>query len=206
MTVNFAKTLSTISCKLLAVMVLLLCLPQSASAEKTDWSEPGYSFRGVGTVILENISFETSTREVPTIAIKKLQGELVKGTNKLKCQVLTADQANVVGATADLIVRTKIKYWHNSFYIIPEHTEWETRTVYRNKDEKVSILVPVTYPPRRVDVSDIIADFEVYDARTGKMVFMREDNRSREDSNAQTNMFGRMANSFFSDLNKKLKK
>ena len=34
---------------------------------------------------------------------------------------------------------------------------------------------------------------------------MREDNRDRDDADAQKDMFGRMCNSFFEDLNDKLK-
>jgi len=102
--------------------------------------------------------------------------------------------------------------WENSYYIQPERTVWEQKRVdrsYRDRNGRwvndyYYITVPVTYPPRRVDVSTLNMSFEVFDARTGKMIFGREDDRDREDYEAQDGMYERICKSFFGDFGDKL--
>ena len=100
----------------------------------------------------------------------------------------------------------------NNFYIEPERTVWESRKethYYRDRygnrrEETHYVQVPVTYPPRRVDVSTIEMTMQMYEARRGEAVFARKDSRDRNDFQAQKGMFGRMCNSFFEDLGKKI--
>ena len=102
--------------------------------------------------------------------------------------------------------------WENSYYIKPEYTSWEQRRIdrsYRNRDGKwvndyYYVTVPVTHPPRRVDVSTLNMSFEVYETRTGKMIFGREDDRDREDYEAQDGMYERICKSFFGDFGNKI--
>jgi len=216
--------------KLFAVtfLVALMSLPQFVSAEKTDWSDKSYNFRKVRTIVIFDIDESRIPDDVGNAIIRKIEGDYNSNANKLKCEVLTENQArrllnlpnasqnalkNVVADIADLWIECKITKWKSSYHIVPARTVWEkerrTRR-YRNSwgewaEETYYERVPVTYPPHRVDTSDIIADFEVYDARTGNVVFSREDDRSRDDENAQKDMFGRMCNSFFSDFGKKIK-
>ncbi len=113
---------------------------------------------------------------------------------------------------ADVWITGKIKRWKNDYYIVPERTVWESRRVDRGyydrhgkwRDDSYYITVPVTYPAHRVDVSKLTMDFEVYDARSGRMVLGREDIRDREDYNAQDGMFERICKSFFGDLGDKI--
>ena len=65
--------------------------------------------------------------------------------------------------------------------------------------------VPVTYPPRRVDISTIEMTLQAYETRRGAMIFARRDVRDREDYQAQAGMYGRITNSFFEDLGKKIR-
>ena len=193
----------------LSAIFLLCCflITQSVSAEKTDWADKSFNFKAVKKIVLHNISDEAGLGSLGAIQKQKLLSSYKDGAKKLKCEVATEGEG-------DLYIECKIKKWHDDYYIIPEHTVWEQKTMYRTRrdrdgnkyEEKYYITVPVTYPPRRVDVSDLVVNFEVYDARTGEMVFGREDNRRREDAEAQLGMFGRMCNSFFSDFNKKVKK
>ena len=194
--------------KFLGVVFLLCCLlmPQIVSAEKTDWADKNFNFKAVRKIVLHNIQTETTLGNVGKIQQQKMLSSYLDGAKKLKCEVVSDGEG-------DLIVECKITKWSNNFYIIPERTVWEQKTMYRTRrdrdgnryEEKYYVTVPVTYPPRRVDVSDLIVNFEVYDA-AGNLVFGREDNRTREDAEAQIGMFGRMCNSFFSDFGKKIKK
>ena len=101
----------------------------------------------------------------------------------------------------------------NTYYIEPERTVWEqrkeTRTYYdrygRRHEETYYIQVPVTYPPRRVDISTLEMTLQVYEARNGAMIFARRDVRDRQDYQAQKGMYGRITNSFFEDVGKKIR-
>lgn len=114
---------------------------------------------------------------------------------------------------ADAWVVANVDDWKDNSYVIPERTVWESKKetyTYRDRwgnrrEETRYIQVPVTYPPRRVDVSTIQMTLQVYESRHGDMVFARKDVRDREDYQAQKGMFGRICNSFFEDLNKKIR-
>ena len=211
------------------LLLAVFIFPQIVSAEKTDWKDSGYSFRGIKTVVVLNLHNDADLSEVSRVVQMKLDSDYLDKSKKLKkCTVLTEDQArrmlgmpnlsseglkNHLGEIADLWVEGNIKVWRDDYRIVPARTVWEdkkrTRRI-RNRwgdweEETYYESVPVTYPPYRVDTSTIVSIFEAFDARTGKVVFMREDNRSRDDADAQKDMFGRMCNSFFEDLNDKLK-
>ncbi len=190
--------------------VFLFCfffVSQNVFAEKTDWADNSFDFRSVKKIVLRDISDEAGLKNLGEIQKQKMLSSYLDGAKKLKCEILTEGEG-------DLYIECKIKKWKDDYYIIPEHTVWEQKTMYRTKrdrdgnkyEEKYYITVPVTYPPRRVDTSDLVVNFEVYDAKTGKMVFGREDDRNREDPKAQLGMFGRMCSSFFYDFWKKIKK
>ena len=210
------------------LLVALMILPQVVSAEKTDYVDKSYNFRNVGVVVILGLQSDNDLRDVSTAARMKVFDEYDKNSRKLKCKVLTEDMARQrlgmpnasreslkqrLSDIADMWVECDIKLWESSYHIVPARTVWEdkkrTRRI-RNRwgdweEETYYETVPVTYPPYRVDTSDIIANFEAHDAATGKIVFVREDNRSRDDQDAQKDMFGRMCNSFFEDLAKKIK-
>ena len=117
-----------------------------------------------------------------------------------------------LSTVADAWVKSRVLKWENSYYIKPAHTEWEQQRVdrsYRDRNgnwvnDYYYVTVPVTYPPQRVDVSTLNMSFEVYDAKTGKMIFGREDDRDREDYDAQDGMYERICKSFFSDFGNKI--
>lgn len=114
---------------------------------------------------------------------------------------------------ADAGAFANVDAWENNYYIQPAHTEWEQkRETYkyydhhgRRHEETRYIQVPVTYPPRRVDISTVKVSLQVYDARRNQLIFARKDVRDREDYNAQKGMFGRICNSFFEDFGKKIR-
>ncbi len=209
--------------KIFGVMFLLACmfLPQTVSAEKNDFKDKYYNFRGVQRVVLMNISSDIDFRNRGNIFIQKLRSTYQKSAGKLKCDVITEDDARRMSGydsrdlsgVADLYIECYIKDWSDDYYIVPERTTWERKKMYRTVrdrygnryEEEYYTTVPVTYPPRRVDVSKMAVTFEVYDTRTGKMVFGREDVRDREDKDAQDGMYGRICNSFFQDLGKLIK-
>ncbi|MBO4400446.1 MAG: hypothetical protein J5809_01205 [Selenomonadaceae bacterium] len=207
--------------KIFGVMFLLACLilPQSVSAEKSDWKDSSYNFRGIRSIVLTDV--ESRVDRGSNLFYQKLQSTYVDNARKrLKCEVLTEEQARRISGNsrnfadvADLYIECNIKDWSDDYYIVPERTVWEKKKMHRKvrdrygywEDEEYETTVPVTYPPYRVDVSKIAVSFEVYDTRTGRMVFGREDVRDRNDANAQDGMYGRICNSFFQDFAKVIK-
>ena len=111
---------------------------------------------------------------------------------------------------ADVWIVGRAIKWENDYYIAPERTVWERKRVdrsYRDKDGKwvddyYYVTVPVTHPAHRVDRSKLDMTFEVCDAKTGKMIFGREDSREREEYDAQGGMYERICKSFFGDFGK----
>ena len=210
--------------KIFGVIFLLACiiLPQTVSAEKRDYKDNYYNFRNIRRVVLLDVSSDIDFRREGDIFIRNLRNTYYDNARKLKVEIITESQARqMTGSSnprdfaqiADLYIQCDIKDWSDNFYIVPERTVWENKKMYRtvrNRDgnryeEEYYVTVPVTYPPYRVDVSKIAVEFKVYDARTGQMVFGREDVRDREDRRAQDGMYGRICNSFFQDFKKLIK-
>lgn len=210
------------------LLLAFILFPQMVSAEKTDWKDSNYNFKRVKTVVILNLHNDADLSSVSRAVQMKVDDDYAKNSKKLKCEVLTEDQArrmlgmqnasrealkNSLGQIADLWIEGNIHLWKSSYHIVPARTVWESQKRTRRVrdrwgdwyEETYYESVPVTYPPYRVDTSDIISIFEVYDAKTGKLVFTREDNRSRDDENAQKDMFGRMCNSFFEDFAGKIR-
>ena len=114
---------------------------------------------------------------------------------------------------ADAWVVANVDNIANTYYIEPERTVWESRTERRRyydrhgnkREETYTIQVPVTYPPRRVDISTLEMTLQLYEARHGQMIFARRDVRDRNDYRAQLGMYGRITNSFFEDIGKKIR-
>ena len=114
---------------------------------------------------------------------------------------------------ADGWVTANTDNWEDSSYVIPARTVWEQKRESRSyydawgnrREETYYVQVPVTYPPRRVYVSSIQMTLQLYEARTGSLIFARKDVRDREDYQAQDGMFGRIVNSFFEDAGKRIR-
>lgn len=71
--------------------------------------------------------------------------------------------------------------------------------------ESYEYTVPVYYPPRTIPTSTVRIKFEVFDAKTNKLVMARDELRLRDDSDhGQKGIFGRISKSFFDDLWKKI--
>ena len=210
--------------KIFGVMFLLVCmiLPQSVFAEKHDYKDKDFSFRGIRRVVIMNLSSDTDLHIKGNVFVQKIRNSYYDNARKLKCEIITEDQARqmtgssdprAISQIADAWIQCNIKDLSDDYYIVPERTTWEQKKMYRTVrdrdgrtyEESYYITVPVTHPPYRVDVSKISVTFEVYDARSGKMIFGRDDVRDREDKDAQDGMFGRICNSFFQDFGKLIK-
>lgn len=208
-------------------LLIFFLTAQSVHAEKTDWMDKSFNFKSVKKIVVFDIDSAVNLSSYGTAVQYKVRGDYFeKATKKAKCQVITEEQARQmlggvsrevlkqnIGSIADAWVECKIKLWKDSYYIVPEHTVWEQKKMTRNHrrsdgsswEETYYITVPVTYPPRRVDVSDIAVTLEAFSAQSRQPIFVRDDVRQREDTQAQKDMFGRICNSFFEDFGKKVK-
>lgn len=221
--------------KIFGVILLLtiLTLPQSVSATKTDWFDRNYNFRGIRTVIVFDMTVSPGLNYGGSVVLRNIQDTFVQNARKrLKCEIITEAQARQrlgldysnpeyarrvimdnAYKIADAWVIANVDNLANTYYVEPARTVWESRTErrhyydrYGNRREEVyTIQVPVTYPPRRVDISTIEMTLQAYEARRGEMIFARRDVRDREDYQAQAGMYGRITNSFFEDLGDKIR-
>ncbi len=219
--------------------VWLALLPQAASAEKTDWKDKSYDFSRVQRVLVCDVDLSAANFS-SDLKTRKYASDFLEYAKKLGREVLTEDQAwrrislaigvdlealsktdpdkaqslvmDNLSKAVDVYISSRVLKWENSYYIQPEHTEWEQKRVdrsYRDRNGRwvndyYYITVPVTYPARRVDVSTLNMSFEAYDAKTGQMIFGREDDRDRQDYEAQDGMYERICKSFFGDFGDKL--
>lgn len=225
-----------------ATVCALLLLPAAASAEKNDWSDGNYNFAAVKRAVVMNVALSDGIAIDSRIVQEKMRDEYEKNSQRLKCEILTEDQArrrvsanigidlDALGKSdpqkadalfkenmktvADIWVSGVVREWKNDFYIAPERTVWESKPQRRTvkdsngnrREETYYITVPVTYPAHRVDFSRVNVSFEACDAKTGKMICGRDDNRDRDGANSQNGMFGRICKSFFDDLGKKIRR
>ncbi len=222
----------------LMLAAMLLVLPQTVSAEKTDWFDRSYNFHGIRTVIVFDAAFRPGTDYGGSIEARNLQDSFAQNSSKLKCNVLTEAEArrelayrlginfNMMSyeqsrqvimqnayQIADAWVTGVVDNLDHSYYVQPARTVWEQRRETRKyydrwgnrREETYYVQVPVTYPPRRVDTTSIQMTLEMYEARNGALIFARKDVRDREDYHAEKGMFGRIANSFFEDVGKKIR-
>ena len=221
--------------------VAILFCSQIAFAEKTDWTDRNFYFKGIKDVIVFDMTVSRGLNYGGEIVLRNIQDIFVQNSRKMKCNVITEAQAyrtlgyqlgmnlermaysNPLQARqivmqnayriADAWVVANVDNIANTYYIEPERTVWESRTERRkyydrhgNKREEVyTIQVPVTYPPRRVDVSTLEMTLQLFEARNGQMIFARRDVRDRNDYQAQLGMYGRITNSFFEDIGKKIR-
>ena len=210
---------------------LIFFMPQIVHAEKTDWADKSYYFKGVKRIVLFDVT--SAVNVAGTDAVRyKIQGDYLDKAKKTKCVIITEDQArqmlnlepsdryavreaikNNISAIADAWVECHITDWENSYYIVPARTVFENKRMSRwirrsdgtSWEEVYYVTVPVTYPPYRVDVSNLSVSFKAFGANNHSVIFARDDVRSRNDAQAQKDMFGRMCNSFFEDFGKKVR-
>jgi len=136
--------------------------------------------------------------------------DLLARSNPLHVQQLIMQNANRI---ADAWVTANVDNLDHSYYIEPARTVWESRRQTRTwrdrhgnrQEETYYVQVPVTYPPRRVDNTSIQMTLQMFEARSGSMIFARKDVRDRQDYQAEKGMFGRITNSFFEDVGKKIR-
>ena len=113
-----------------------------------------------------------------------------------------------------IYVKTKLLEYKTGFYIVPAHTEWRTKDLtdtFTDKDGRQqtitrTISYPEYIPDNTVSTATVKLRFDVYDARTGKAVFSREELRTRDSSDDPNGVFQRMLDSFFNDLQRKMDK
>lgn len=223
------------------VLLALIVLPQTVSAEKTDWYDRGFNFRNIRTVIVFDATFSDPSGYPNMIELRNLQDTYIQNARKLKCNVITETQARreigyQLGMDLDLLARSNplqarqlimqnayriadgwvtanVDNLQNTYYIEPARTVWEQKRESRvfydawgnRREETYYIQVPVTYPPRRVDVTSIQMSLQLFEARRGDVIFARKDVRDRQDFQAQKGMFGRITNSFFEDVGNRIR-
>lgn len=111
-----------------------------------------------------------------------------------------------------IYVKTKLLEYTTGSYVVPAHTEWRTKDLtdtFTDRDgHQQTITRTISYPEyvpdNTVSTATVKLRFDVYDARTGKAVFSREELRTRDSSDDPHGVFQRILDSFFNDLQRKM--
>lgn len=180
---------------------------------------PGIDYGGATALLNMQQTFLSDSRKLKCNIITEAQArQMLSYQLGMNLDAMPYEQArhviiNNAYRIADGWILGNIDNLANTYYVEPARTVWEQkeerRTYYdawgNRREETYYVQVPVTYPPRRVDVTSIQATLQVYESRGGAMVFSRRDVRDREDYQAQKGMFGRISNSFFEDVAKRMR-
>lgn len=180
---------------------------------------PGFDYGGA--IVLRNLQ-DTFIRNSGKLrcniiteaqARQELSYQLGMDLNRMSYEQARHVIINNAYRIADAWVLANVDNWYDKSYVEPARTVWEqhkeTRRYYdawgNRREETHYVQVPVTYPPRRVDVSILEMSLQLFDARGGQAIFSRRDVRERQDYRAQVGMFGRITNSFFEDAGNRIR-
>ncbi len=216
-----------------ALTVLLLVSTGIAEAGKTDWRDPNYNFKAVQSAWIEDIDL-SAVKLDSDIQEKGLQQYYREQVNRPKWQVLTTEQIDRkislqewkdmtelrvkdpaaakalwkkdLGNFVSVYVTAALTRYDETSYVIPAHTEWQTREekdTFKDKDGKEQTItrtyeVPVYVPDRTVWVGNVTVRYDLIDAKTDAVIFSRED--VRNDEGDLKDIYELSVRSFFREL------
>lgn len=113
----------------------------------------------------------------------------------------------------DLYVKTELLTYQERQSLLPAHTEWRSEDrnyTWVDKDGRPHIYTntvdyPVYVPSQYIPSATVRLRFNVYDAMTGKVVFSREEDRTRGSSCDLRGVYDRMVDGFYKTLKEKIK-
>ncbi len=138
------------------LLLAMMSLPQSVSAEKTDWFDRNFNFRNIRTIIVFEVTSNPNMGYGDPITRRNLQDNFVQNAQKnLRCNVMTEaearralsyqlnmdlDSLNYSNPTqaryvimqnayriADAWVTANVDAWDDRSYVKPGYTVWEQR-------------------------------------------------------------------------------
>jgi len=135
--------------------------------------------------------------------------DTLKKTNPEKAATLFTKN---ISHFVDIYVETPLLCYKIGSYIVPAHTTWQNQTTTdhytdsngRTRDLTHTYTIPVYVPDTTVTTAIVRLRFDVINAKTNKVIFSREEERVRDNSDDPYGVFSRMADSFFSDLKNKI--
>ncbi len=121
---------------------------------------------------------------------------------------------DVISSDADILVTAQILAYQVGTGVIPAHTEWKSyrfRDVYYDRHGHPRwatrhVMYPLYVPSTYIPVSSVGVQFCVYDTRTGRLISISEDIRTRNASDDVYGIYKRIVNKFFKNLKKQLVK
>ena len=197
-----------------AIALLLTTSLGVAEAGKTDWRDSQYDFSTIQTVWVDDI--DLTKVGLNDIQEKSLQQYYHEQEKRPQWNVLNREQINRkislltwqdmdaltasdqekaqelwtqnLGKVVNGYVTASLTRYEPSSYVIPAHTEWQSREeedTYTDRDGKTQTVrrrydVPVYVPDRTVWVGNVTVRFDLHDATDGRIIFSREDARSDE--------------------------
>ena len=113
----------------------------------------------------------------------------------------------------DLYVKAELLAYQERQSLLPAHTEWRSENrdyTWVDKDGRPHVYTntvdyPVFVPNQYVPSATVRLRFNAYDAQTGKVVFSREEDRTRGSSRDLRGVYDRMVDGFYKALKDKIK-
>ena len=216
---------------LAAWMTIVVSVPLAVHAEKDDWSDSSYAFPKIKTVLVYNLDTSEATSIKNDIVAKTLQDAYLARAKKNGSSVRTALQiappasppaspaivpaassaASAVPA-ADVYIKARLMQYNQDSSFVAAHTEWRSqwidRVVYdrdgRPYTVSQEITVPEYVPDTYIPNTTVTLRFDVYDSKTGNVVFSREETRTRYSSDDTMGVYKRIVDAFFKTLKEKM--
>jgi len=209
---------------LAAWMTIVVSVPLAVHAEKDDWSDSSYAFPKIKTVLVYNLDTSEAASIKNDIVAKTLQDAYLARAKKNGSSVRTALQiappasqppaspAVSTVSAADVYIKARLMQYNQDSSFVAAHTEWRSqwidRVVYdrdgRPYTVSQEITVPEYVPDTYIPNTTVTLRFDMYDAKTGSVVFSREETRTRYSSDDTMGVYKRIVDAFFKTLKEKM--
>lgn len=219
---------------LAALMTIVVSVPLTVHAEKDDWSDSSYAFPKIKTVLVYNLDTSEAASIKNDIVAKTLQDAYLARAKKNGSSVRTelqiappasppASPAVVPAASpaspaasavpaADVYIKARLMQYSQDSSFVAAHTEWRSQWIDRviyDRDGRPytvsqEITVPEYVPDTYIPNTTVTLRFDVYDSKTGNVVFSREETRTRYSSDDTMGVYKRIVDAFFKTLKEKM--
>lgn len=195
----------------------MICLTQSASAEKIQWKDPDFDFKSIRNIYLDELSLEDPKYDdfiTDEGAENKMEAAVKKALSQKKISLSNpktdsssiSNQAiqNKLGLSIKAYSLGKERVWHEAW--VEKKPIARKISILDTNGEYVTISVPDTivieHPRRHSWISRVDIEFIVTNLKENKIIYTLRDSRSVKDYTSTGDILKRIANGFAKDISK----
>ena len=192
---------------------MLLCLTATTAlaADKSDWYDKSYNFKGIRSAMVYSMDFSDADGVESDFVERELNDIYLDASQIPSYQMYSSKNSAVDNTT--ITINAELVDYKIEERLIPGH--WETHTEktkgrYKDRDGKwrygdIETEVKEWVEDKYVDDSRVTIRFRAVDVSSGREIFVREEGRVHKDSTNRKGVFTRICKTFFSDFKKKMK-